>query len=553
MDYEKLADLLFPTIDKDLEYYENLYPKRDLKDGAIVTRFAPSPTGFLHMGSVFTSVCACNLAKKSGGKYILRIEDTDQKRLVPGAIELIVSGLKKYGVDFDEGMDENGNDFGNYGPYKQSQRKELYMAMAKHLVKMGRAYPCFCDEEVLNADRQVQEANKELIGYYGNYAHCRDLTLEEVKENLAKGKKFCIRYRCESNSNKKVIVHDAVRGKLILSDNFMDVVILKSDFLPPYNFAHVCDDHFMRMNLVVRGDEYLPSITQHIQLFQAMGFEPIQYAHLAPIQKMDNGSRRKISKRKDPEADVQFYVQEGYPLESVKEYLLTIANSNYEDWHKQNPDLSCSDFEVKFDKMSISGALFDMPKLVDVSKTVISKFTAEHVYEDVLEWAKEYDKELFNLLSEKRDFSIKMFSIERGTQKPRKDIGKWGDVKEIYSYFFNELYSPTKESFVFDSRFSTADIVDILTEYEKTYDSTVEKQDWFNNIKVISKKFGFADDMKAYKANPENYKGHYGDVSSIIRMGLTTRSQTPDMFDICKLFGEKEVARRMELCCNLIK
>ena len=340
MDYKKLADLLFPDVTLTKDDVEKMYTERDLPKGAIVTRFAPSPTGFLHIGSVFTCLVASNFAKKSGGKFILRIEDTDQNRLIPGAVGLIIDGLKRYKIEFDEGRTGDGKDFGNYGTYQQSLRKPIYKAMAKYLVSIGKAYPCFCDDETSARDKMIQEANKELIGYYGSYAHCRDLSLEEVEENLKQGKQFAIRLKCESNADNKIIVDDAIRGTLKLSDNFKDVVILKRDFLPPYNFAHVCDDHFMRVNLVVRGDEYIPSIAEHLQIFKACGFEPIKYAHVAPIQKMDGDSKRKISKRKDPEANVEYYMQEGYPVESVREYLLTIANSNFEEWRKQNPDAS---------------------------------------------------------------------------------------------------------------------------------------------------------------------------------------------------------------------
>ncbi len=555
MDYKKLADMLFPDVTLTKDDLEKMYPERNLSKGAIVTRFAPSPTGFLHIGSVFTCLVASNFAKKTGGKFILRIEDTDQNRLIPGAIGLIIDGLKRYKIEFDEGRTEDGKDFGDYGTYEQSLRKPIYVAMAKYLVSIGKAYPCFCDEQTSARDKMIQEANKELIGYYGAYAHCRDLSLEEVQENLKQGKKFCIRLRCESNADNKIIVEDAIRGTLKLSDNFKDVVILKRDFLPPYNFAHVCDDHFMRVNLVVRGDEYIPSIAEHLQIFKACGFEPIKYAHVAPIQKMDGDSKRKISKRKDPEANVEYYMEEGYPVESVREYLLTVANSNFEEWRKQNPDASNEDFVVSLDKMSKSGALFDLPKLNDVSKNVISKFTAQKVYDLSLEWADRYDKEFAQILRSSKDYAIKIFSIERGTPKPRKDIAKWIDIKSTYFYFFNSLFNPASiNEYPFDfNKFSKEDIALVCKKYAEVYTDEIDKQVWFDKIKHLMENDGFANDMKAYKANSTEYKGHYGDVSSIIRIALTTKTNTPDLFEIVSLLGKDEVVNRLNKVCELLK
>jgi glutamyl-tRNA synthetase len=462
--------------------------------------------------------------------------------------------LARYNIHFDEGVDIDGNDYGAYGTYTQSQRKDIYMAMAKYLVSIGKAYPCFCTEEEISRDRAVQEASKELIGYYGSYAHCRDLSYEEVEANIKAGKKFCIRLRCESNADHKIIVEDGIRGTLKLSDNFKDVVILKSDFLPPYNFAHACDDHFMRVNLVVRGDEYLPSIAEHLQIFNALGFEPIKYAHLAPMQKLDGGSKRKISKRKDPEANVAFYIEEGYPADSVKEYLLTVANSNFEEWRKNNPNANCEDFVVSQDKMSISGALFDLPKLNDVSKNVISKFTANQVYDLCLEWAKDYDKPFAKILSDNKDYAVSIFSIERGTPKPRKDISKWNEVKDTYFYFFKEYFAPTSlADYPFDlSKFEKADIKNVLDAYAKEYTEETDKQIWFDKIKHLGTDFGFADDMKAYKSAPENFKGHYGDIATIIRITLTTKTNTPDLFAICSLLGKAEVVARLKKASSLL-
>ena len=554
MDYKKLADLLFPDVTLTKEDLEARYPQRNLKDGAIVTRFAPSPTGFLHIGSVFTCLVADNFAKKSGGVFILRIEDTDQNRKIENGVKLIIQGLNRYHINFDEGVDVDGNDYGDYGVYTQSKRKDIYKAMAKYLVSIGKAYPCFCDEETSQRDKAIQEASKELIGYYGSYAHCRNLTYEEVEENIKAGKKFAIRLKCESNADHKIVVEDAIRGTLKLSDNFNDVVILKRDFLPPYNFAHACDDHFMRVNLVIRGDEYIPSIAEHLQIFNALGFEPIKYAHVAPMQKMEGNSKRKISKRKDPEANVAFYLEEGYPVDGVREYLLNVANSNFEEWRKANPDANIDDFVVTTDKMSKSGALFDLPKLNDVSKNVISKFDAQKVYDLCLEWAEQYDAEFANILKDNKDYAIKVFSIERGTQKPRKDIAKWNETKGAFGYFFKELYKPTSlDDYAFNyERFDKELLKKVVDKYIGVYQQEAENNIWFGKIKELGVEFGFADDMKVYKANPEQFVGHYGDVASILRVAITGKANTPDLFQICTLLGYDEVIKRLKMASEIL-
>ena len=554
MDYQKLANLLFPDVTLTKDDLEKMYPPRNLPQGAIVTRFAPSPTGFLHIGSVFTCLVANNFAKKSKGVFILRIEDTDQNRKVQDGVKLIIQGLKRYNVSFDEGVDENGNDYGAYGTYTQSKRKPIYMAMAKYLVSIGKAYPCFCTEEEIARDKAVQEANKELIGYYGSYAHCRNLTYEEVEANIKAGKKFAIRLKCESSADHKIVVDDAIRGKLKLSDNFKDVVILKSDFLPPYNFAHACDDHFMRVNLVVRGDEYLPSIAEHLQIFNALGFEPIRYAHIAPMQKMDGESKRKISKRKDPEANAEFYLKEGYPIDGIKEYLMTVANSNFEDWRKANPDADCEEFVIKTDKMSKSVALFDLPKLNDVCKNVISRFSAQKVFDLCIEWAKTYSPEFAKLLTQKKDFAVKMFSIERGTKKPRKDIAKWNEVEPTFFYFFDNLFAPKSLAdypFNFE-KFDKRTIKALIDRYANIYQDESDNQVWFDKIKHLGTELGFADDMKVFKADPSKFVGNYGDIASIIRVAITTKTQTPDLFSICSLLGKAEVEKRLKLVSNLL-
>ncbi|MDD4211479.1 MAG: glutamate--tRNA ligase [Clostridia bacterium] len=556
MDYKKLANLLFPMELKTPEYYEDLYKQRVLKEGAIVTRFAPSPTGFLHFGGLYTSFFANRIAKQSEGKYILRIEDTDQKREVANGVRDIITGLFAFGIVFDETPGNVEYVDAKYGPYKQSERKDIYMTFAKKLVQEGKAYPCFCSSEQLSADRKAQEKAKTLLGYYGHYARCKNLSYEDIETKVNNGEKFAIRLKVDSSPNNKIIVNDAIRGELRLSDNYNDVVILKSDFLPPYNFAHACDDHLMRVNLVVRGDEYLPSIAEHLQIFEALNFEPIKYAHVAPIQKIDeNGNKRKISKRKDPEAAVSFYNEQGYPAESVQEYILTVANSNFEAWRKNNEFLPVEKFIVSFDKMSISGALFDFAKLADVSKTVISKMSAKEVYDRLVNWTSNYDKELDMLLRKYKDYSIQILNIEREQKKPRKDIEKWSDIKVLNSYFYDELFNPTKkEDYEFNyDNFNLADVQNIMESYLKSYSEQDDKQTWFNKIKVLSSSVGYSDDMKAYKATPEGFKGHYGDVAGIIRVVLTSRTQTPDLYEISRLLGKERMEKRVELAVKVLK
>lgn len=544
MDNIKLAELLFPNVKLTREELEKKFPERKLKDGAIVTRFAPSPTGFLHMGSAFTCLVASRFAKSSGGLFLLRLEDTDQTREIPGAVKIICEDLKKFNIEFDEGRDEFGKDFGEYGPYRQSERKEIYMVMAKQLVEEGKAYPCFCTKEITDHDREIQEKNKELLGYYGHYAHCRNLSFEEIAEKVKAGKPFAIRLKVNSSPNNKIVVKDAIRGELKLSDNYNDVVVLKSDFLPPYNFAHACDDHFMRVNLVMRGDEYIPSIAEHLQIFNALNFDEPQYAHVSPIQKMDGESKRKISKRYDPEARVSFYEEMGYPFEAVIEYLMTIANSNFEDWRKTHQNEDSINFPITLNKMSISGALFDFNKLNDVAKNVISRFSAQKLYELSLNWAKGFDNEMFELLTKYKDFSTQMLNIERESIKPRKDIACFSQIKNEYGYFFKELFKPNYE---FDERFSKEEIIKIVELYLNTYNENDEKDVWFNKIKELGKDLNIATDMKEYKANPQNFKAHYGDTSSVIRMAFTGRKNTPDLYEICKLLGKPELLKRFEM------
>ena len=426
MDYKDLANLIFPEA-KDISYYEEKYPERNLKEGAIVTRIAPSPTGFVHIGGLYQGLIAKKLAKQTEGVFFIRIEDTDQKRLIENGITEIIESMDNFGMNPDEGMINETESKGAYGPYRQSLRKEIYQAYAKYLIEQGKAYPCFCSPEELDSIRQKQEQAKIRPGYYGVWAKCRNLTVEEMIEKIKAGEEYIIRFKSPGREDKKIKHHDLIKGNVDFPENDQDIVIIKGDGLPTYHFAHVVDDHLMRTTHVIRGDEWLSSVPLHLQLFHEMGFKPPKYAHIAPIMKNDNGNKRKLSKRKDPEAAVSYYVEMGIPKEAVTEYLLNIANSNFENWRRANKDASIDDFKLEISKMSVSGALFDMVKLLDVGKTVISKFTAEEVYERALEWAKEYDKDLAKILEKDKEYAIKVFGIERGNKKPRKDIAKWSD------------------------------------------------------------------------------------------------------------------------------
>ena len=542
---EKLAELLFPNITKTPEDYENIYPERGLSEGARVSRFAPSPTGFLHLGGLFASMVSCLTTKATDdGVFFLRIEDTDKKREIEDGVSAIITGLADFGIVPDEGVMGFQKESGEYGPYQQSHRKDIYQAIAKSLVQRGIAYPCFCSEEELNNIRAEQEkAGTDIQGYFGEWAKCRNLTFEEQKEKIEAGMPYTLRLRSEGKSENRIKFDDLIKGKIEMPENIQDVVLLKTDGIPTYHFAHAVDDHFMRTTHVVRGDEWISSVPLHIQLFKACGYKVPKYAHISPIMKEDNGGKRKLSKRKDPEASVSFYTQSGYPKESVIEYLLTIANSNFEDWRKANKDADQSAFPFNLKKMSASGALFDLNKLNDVSKNVISLMTAEQVYDKAVNWAKDYDEELYKLLTADEAFAKGIFSIDRGTAKPRKDIAKWDEIKDYVSYFFNDIYTP---DFTLPENISKADAAAILEAYLKVFDANDDKDTWFNKIKELCEPLGFTPNVKEYKKNPDAFKGHVGDVSTVIRIAITSRRNTPDLCSIIALLGNDEVKARLE-------
>ena len=545
MDYKELANLIFPNV-KDSSYYEEKYPERNLKEGAMVVRFAPSPTGFVHIGGIFTSVICSKVAKQTDGVFILRIEDTDQKREVENGVTGIIDALKKFDLKPDEGMIDETNSFGDYGPYKQSQRKEIYQSFAKKLIEEKKAYPCFCKQEDLDNMRKKQEDAKLRPGYYGAWATCRNLGLDEIERRIKNGEEYIIRFKSPGNPEKKIKHHDVIKGNIDFPENDQDIVIIKSDGLPTYHFAHVVDDHLMRTTHVIRGDEWLSSLPIHIQLFQALGVKIPKYAHIAPIMKEENGAKRKLSKRKDPEAAVEYYSKEGIPADAAKEYLLNIANSNFEQWRRQNKTASIDEFELQLNKMSVSGALFDMIKLLDISKAVISRYSKEQVYEMADTWAKEYDKELQNLLEENKEYSLKILGIERGNEKPRKDIAKWSDLKDNIEYMYDNRFLNNKIDYVYQNINDKEEINKILKEYINfIFDISDDKQSWFNKIKDVAEKFGYAREVKEYKQNPENYKGHVGDVSTVIRIALTGRANTPDMYEIMQVLGKDSVNARL--------
>lgn len=552
MNYKDLANLIFPDA-KEIAYYEEKYPERNLKEGAIVTRFAPSPTGFVHIGGLYQSLIARKLTAQTDGVFFLRVEDTDQKREVENGITGIVNALKDFVIVPDEGMVSENEEKGNYGPYQQSLRKEIYQAYAKYLIEQGKAYPCFCTPEEIEGIRAKQEAAKIRPGYYGVWAKCRNHTVEEMAEKIKNGDSYIIRFKSPGREDRKIKHHDVIKGNVDFPENDQDIVIIKADGLPTYHFAHAIDDHLMRTTHVIRGDEWLSSVPLHLQLFHELGFKAPKYAHIAPIMKNDNGNKRKLSKRKDAEAAVSYYEEEGIPAEAVKEYLLNIANSNFENWRRANPDKSMDEFELQLNKMSVSGALFDMVKLLDVGKTVISRMTAEKVYEEALNWAQKHDEELVKML-ENKEYALKVFGIERGNKKPRKDISKWSEVKQNIEYMYDEKFYEKPQEYPYQVINNQEEIKKILTLYlEKYYDDSYDKQTWFDNIKELAGEMGYAKEVKEFKANPDQYKAHVGDVSTVLRVALTGRTNTPDMYEIMQILGKDRIAKRFEKAIDIIE
>ncbi len=545
MDYNALSELLYPNITTTIEEIEARFPERGLPEGAKVTRFAPSPTGFVHFGSLFPTMVGERLAHQSGGVFYLRIEDTDAKREVEGADIDIINSYASYGIFFDEGISLDGEK-GDYGPYRQSKRAEIYQTYAKKLVAEGKAYPCFCTEEELTAIREEQEAIKANPGYYGKWAKYRDCDIETIKEKLSAGMPFVLRFRSEGSIENKIKFTDLIKGAIEITENDIDHVLLKSDGIPTYHFAHAVDDHLMKTTHVVRGEEWLPSLPFHVQLFRALGFKIPKYLHISQLMKMEGGSKKKLSKR-DLGAGLSFYVAEGYPAKSVKEYVMTLLNSNFEEWRNANPKADINDFQFSIKKMSASGSLFDFDKLNDVSKNTIAHMSADEVYDEIIKWAKEYDTELYDLFVRDAEYAKRILSIGRGTAKPRKDLCIWKDVKPYVGLFYDELYRKEAD---YPETFDKEDIKNALTMFAEGYDKNDDANEWFAKMKLIAEKLGFAPETKLYKKNPEDYKGHVGDISMFVRIALTGKTNSPDMYEVMNILGEERSINRIK---NAIK
>ncbi len=544
MTNKDLAEVMYPNVTKTILDYEKIYPERDLKEGAIVSRFAPSPTGFVHMGSLLTAFIERKFPKDTDGVFYLRIEDTDQKRSVENGIQGIIDDLANFDITIDEGVISETEEKGSYGPYTQTKRKEIYETFAKYLVENDYAYPCFCSAEDIESIRTMQEKHKHRIGYYGKFAKCRNMSNEERIARIKNGESYVLRLKSTGDFNKKITINDCVRGKIDYPENDIDHVLIKSDGIPVYHFAHVVDDHLMRTTHVMRGEEWFPSTPLHIELFKKFGFKVPKYAHLGLVMKIDeDGSRRKLSKRKDPEAAVSFYHEKGIPTEAVKLYLTTIANTNFEAWYDQNKDKTIDDFKLEFKKISASGTLFDLDKLINISKNYMSRLKANEVYEGALAWSEEFDIEFAKLLKNNKDYATSVFNIEREQKKPRKDFAMYSEIKQSVWYMFKELFDGSSYAEEINE-----DNLEVIKDYFKNYyNGNDSKEEWYNKLKDIAEKYGYAKEVKEYKENPENFKGHVGDICEMIRYAITSLHQTPDLYEIEKILGKEEINRRLSL------
>ena len=544
MTREEYADILLPNVKYTYEEYEKMYPERNLKEGAIVSRYAPSPTGFVHIGALLTTFINYKMARQTDGVFYLRVEDTDQKRSIDDGINKIIEDLAKFDIEFNEGVTKEG-DKGNYGPYTQSERKDIYWAFAKKLIAEDKAYPCFCSEEDNATSHEMQVQNKERTGYYGKWAKCRNLSMEEVINKINNGEKYIIRLKSDGDFNKKFTFKDLIKGKVEFPENDEDFVIIKSDGLPTYHFAHAVDDHLMRTTHVIRGEEWYSSIPKHTQLFKLLGFKIPKYAHISPLMIEDNGVRRKISKRKDPEAAISFYHEKGIPNKAIMLYLETVANSNFEMWLEQNKDKDVNEFVLDFKRMSTGGTMFDYDKLINISKNYISRLKASEVYDLALEHARTYNKEFAKILEKYKEYSINVFNIEREQKKPRKDLAYFSDTENQIWYMYEELFNDV--TYDWQNITDKKEIELILNTYiNEYYDINDDKQIWFDKMKEMSEKIGYAGNMKDYKENPQNYKGSIADVSMVIRVALTSKSMTPDLYEIMKLLGTENIKKRVE-------
>ncbi|WP_079909786.1 glutamate--tRNA ligase [Paenibacillus sp. 32352] len=552
MQQSQLSALLFPHVHLKPQDIIDRYDRRKLQPEAMVTRFAPSPTGFLTIGGLYATFISERLAHQSGGVFYLRIEDTDKKREVEGSLERIMEALDYFGIRYDEGVTASGEEMGEYGPYRQSARAELYQVFIKDLVERDLAYPCFCDAVALQDIRNTQQSRNEMTGYYGKWAVHRGFTPEQVKEELAKGRPFVIRLKSPGSFDRIIRYTDLVKGELELPENGQDIVIMKSDGLPTYHFAHAVDDYLMGTTHVIRGDEWLSSVPIHMQLFDVLGWKRPEYGHLAPIMKMDGQSKRKFSKRKDPDAAVHFYQQQGYPKEAIAEYFMTLVNSSYEDWRQLHPDEPYTWFQVETGKMSVSGPLFDMAKLQDISKDIIAGLSAEEMLGQVTEWARRYDTGFYHRLVSDTEYAHRIVGIGKDPFKPRKDYARWSDVPNAVSYFFDEAFEADSEAFLEWLPVSVPLPIarQIVHSYSTLYNPGDEREAWFGKMKRVAEQYGFAQDAKTYKKQPGCFKGHVGDVAMVLRLAMTHRTQTPDLYDIMQVMGEDRVCRRLNLFAN---
>ena len=551
MNNKDLANIIFPNITKTVLDYEEIYPKRDLPEGAIVTRYAPSPTGSVHIGALLASFTAGSFSRQTNGVIFLRLEDTDTKRTMENGIEIIIEGLKEYGITFDEGPISETEEIGNYGPYIQSNRKDIYHAFVKHLIEVGKAYPCFCSEEELDATRNMQTQAKERIGYYGKWAKCRNLTIDEAYNRIKNGEHYVIRFKSPGDFNKTIICNDLVKGNIEMPENDLDIVIMKSDLLPTYHFAHLVDDHLMKTTHVIRADEWVASMPIHFQLFEAFGFDRLNYCHISPLTKNEDGSIRKLSKRKDPECAMSFYHELGVPNESVLLYLATVANSDFEEWYLNNKDKKISDFTFTFEKIGKSGALFDIEKLKSISKEYISTLKAPDLYERIATYLNKYDKDFYNIFTKDKEYSISILNVQRDVEKPRKDLTHYGGVKNEYIYMYEEIYNNMDKNYVYPYITDMDEIKKMLKRYLESYLDISDNQEiWFNKIKDLSEEFGYAREVKEFKKDQAKYKGHVGDVSTILRIALTSRDKTIDLYSIMQLLGYDKIQSRFNKIIN---
>ena len=547
MTTKEYADLLLPNVEHDWKYYEEKYPKRNLKEGAMVTRFAPSPTGFVHMGSLYASFADLQFAHQSGGVAYLRIEDTDQKREVENGIEGIIKDFNDLGLSWDEGPIYGGE----YGPYVQSERKDIYQAYAKKLIEEGLAYPCFCTEEDVEVTRKNQAIKKERIGYYGRYARCRNYSMEQAVEKIKNGEAYVIRLKSPGNPDNKVVLEDLIKGHIEMPENDLDIVVIKKDGLPTYHFAHAVDDHLMQTTHVFRGDEWVSSYPTHEQLFKVLGFELPKYAHIAPITINDNGSIRKLSKRKDTGAAISYYYQQGIPTDVIRLYLATVNNSGFEEWYTNNPTLTVDDYEFNFDKMPIGGSLFDLDKLMSISRIYFSRQKGEDIYESLIKYLEVNDKDFYEIIKNNKELTINSLNIEKYTARPRKDIASYSDYKKYFWYMYDELFNKDAYNEVEYKDFYNSELLDDYI--NNIYDEKDDKDTWFNKIKDLADKYGFAKEVKEYKQNPDNYKGHVGDVCELIRVALTSQKQTPDLFELLSIIGKERIIKRFNLFSEFLE